>query len=300
MRHFHELRHFSATEAIAGGAECAPSPDGWSTRRGHHVPHLVVDRGSAAVGEEVRPLARHQHRRKGRPGPEPRAGPRGGPHRRGGLAHCRAWDVGRLLPSSSLKLAKGATAIGKYPELMVAGAAVGLGTDGVSAAANLNLHRQVYPAAGLFKDARLDPGQVGARRALRMATIDGARALGWDREIGSLEPGKQADFVLFDLDHHEWSPYGDPVQAAVWSASAASISQTWVAGRPLFSCGQVAGLEPALRAEARQRAAAVVPGPASAARSHAHGPLSIAGRCLGRPRRSLPPRPYGPSAGEHS
>lgn len=162
-------------------------------------------------------------------------------------------------PSSSLKLAKGATAIGKYPELMSAGATVGLGTDGVSAAGNLNLHRQVHLVAGLFKDARIDPHQVGARQALRMATIDGAKALGWDDEIGSLEPGKQADFVLFDLDHHEWAPYGDPLQALVWSASPASIAQTWVAGRPLFCDGRVTSLEEtALRAEARARAAAIV------------------------------------------
>lgn len=162
-------------------------------------------------------------------------------------------------PSSSLKLGKGATAIGKYPELMAAGAMVGLGTDGVSAAGNLNLHRQVHIVAGLFKDARLDPLLVGAARALRMATIDAARALGWDEEIGSLEVGKQADFVLFDLDHHEWAPYGDPLQALVWSASPASITQTWVAGRPLFADGKIAGLdEAALREEARQRAAAIV------------------------------------------
>jgi cytosine/adenosine deaminase-related metal-dependent hydrolase len=162
-------------------------------------------------------------------------------------------------PSSSLKLAKGAAAIGKYPELMAAGAAVGLGTDGVSAAGNLNLHRQVHIVAGLFKDARMDPTIVGARQALRMATIDGARALGWSDEIGSLEVGKQADFVLFDLTHHEWTPYADPEQAVVWSASPASIAQTWVAGRPLYDGERVVTLdEEALRAEARERAASIV------------------------------------------
>ncbi len=162
-------------------------------------------------------------------------------------------------PSTSLKLAKGATAIGKYPELLDAGVKVGLGTDGVAAAGNLNMHRQVHLAAGLFKDARLDPTRVGARIALRMATIDGARALGWDDEIGSLEPGKKADFVLFDLDHHEWTPYADPLQALVWSASPASIAQTWVDGRALFVDDAVVTLEEAeLRAEARERAAGIV------------------------------------------
>ena len=162
-------------------------------------------------------------------------------------------------PSSSLKLAKGATAIGKYPEMVRSGVAVGLGTDGVSAAGNLNLHRQIHLTAGLFKDARLDPTVLGAREALRMATIDGARALGWSDEIGSLETGKQADFVLFDLDHPEWTPYGDPLQALVYSASPASIAETWVAGRPLYYDGKVTTVdEPALRAEARERAAAIV------------------------------------------
>ncbi|MGH3225657.1 MAG: amidohydrolase family protein, partial [Streptosporangiaceae bacterium] len=162
-------------------------------------------------------------------------------------------------PSSSLKLAKGATAIGKYPELLAAGVSVGLGTDGVSAAGNLNLHRQVHLMAGLFKDSRLDPVLIGARKALRMATIEGARALGWADQIGSLEVGKQADFVLFDLNHHEWTPYGDPLQALVWSASPASIAETWVAGQALFSGGRVVTLdEPSLRAEARDRAARIV------------------------------------------
>jgi cytosine/adenosine deaminase-related metal-dependent hydrolase len=116
-------------------------------------------------------------------------------------------------------------------------------------------------------DARLDPALVGARRAMRMATIDGARALGWDDEIGSLEAGKQADFVLFDLDHHEWTPYADPLQALVWSASAASIAQTWVAGRPLYTGGRVITLdESELRAEARERPPRSSGGPASTSR----------------------------------
>lgn len=162
-------------------------------------------------------------------------------------------------PSSSLKLAKGATAIGKYPELLGAGVRVGLGTDGVSASGNLNLLRQAHLVAGLFKDARRDPRQVGARVALRMATADGAAALGWSDEIGSLEAGKQADFVLFNTDHHEWTPYRDPLQALVWSVSSASIAETWVAGTALYVDGVVTTLdESALRAEARQRAAAIV------------------------------------------
>ena len=114
-------------------------------------------------------------------------------------------------PGTSLKLAKGATAIGKYPEMMDAGVTVGLGTDGVSASGNLDLMRQMYLAAGLFKDARLDPTAVGARSAhsgWRRSTARGRS--GWTHEIGSLEAGKKADFVLFDLDHLEWTAVPRP------------------------------------------------------------------------------------------
>jgi cytosine/adenosine deaminase-related metal-dependent hydrolase len=162
-------------------------------------------------------------------------------------------------PACSLKLGKGATRIGKYPEMIGAGVRLGLGTDGVSAGGNLSMMRQMYLMAGLFKDARLDSTLIGAAKALRMATIEGAQLLGWDHEIGSLEPGKKADFVLFDLDHFEWVPYGDPVQAVVYSASPASIAQTWVDGRALYRDGEVRTLdEKSLHREARERAAAIV------------------------------------------
>ena len=162
-------------------------------------------------------------------------------------------------PSSSFKLGKGATAIGKYPEMVDSGMTVGLGTDGVSAAGNTNLMRQMFVVAGMFKDARVDPTVYGARRALRAATIEGAKALQWDDEIGSLEVGKKADFVLFDLNHIEWTPYFDPLQALVYSASSATIDQTWVDGQPRYQNGKVCGVdEIALRGKARFLAAEAV------------------------------------------
>ncbi|MEO0996001.1 MAG: amidohydrolase family protein [Pseudomonadota bacterium] len=162
-------------------------------------------------------------------------------------------------PSSSFKLGKGATAIGRYPELVAAGVTVGLGTDGVSAAGNMNLMRQMFMVAGMFKDARMQPDVFTVRQALRAATIEGAKALLWDDEVGSIEVGKKADFVLFDLDHVEWTPYYDPLQALVFSASSASIRETWVDGQPRFRDGAVAGVdEPALHRDARRLAAAAV------------------------------------------
>lgn len=187
------------------------------------------------------------------------------------IAHCltvtdedvalmaKAGTGAAFCPACSLKLAKGATQIGKYPEMLAAGVRMGLGTDGVSAGGTLSMMRQMYLMAGLFKDARLDATLVGAAKALRMATIEGAQLLAWDKEIGSIECGKKADFVLFDLDHFEWVPYGDPLQALVYSASPASIAQTWVDGRALYRDGKVHTLdEKSLRAEARERAAAIV------------------------------------------
>jgi cytosine/adenosine deaminase-related metal-dependent hydrolase len=162
-------------------------------------------------------------------------------------------------PGTAVKIAKGATQIGKYPEMVAAGVTVALGTDGTSASGNMNLMRQMYLFVGLMKDARMDPEVITARQALRAATIDGAKALMWDHEIGSLEVGKKADFVLFDLDHIEWTPFHDPLQALVFSASSASIAQTWVNGVAVYRDGGIQGLdEPALRREARERAAAAV------------------------------------------
>ncbi len=162
-------------------------------------------------------------------------------------------------PSSSFKLGKGATAIGKYPELVAAGVTVGLGTDGVSAAGNMNLMRQMFMVAGMFKDARMQSDIFTARQALRAATTEGAKALMWDDEIGSLEIGKKADFILFDLDHIEWTPFHDPLQALVFSASTATIEETWVNGVALFKDGRVAGVdEQELKRKARELAAAAV------------------------------------------
>lgn len=162
-------------------------------------------------------------------------------------------------PCSSFKLAKGATAIGKYPEMVAAGVSVGLGTDGVSAAGNINLMRQMLLVAGMFKDARLKPDVFTARQALRAATIEGAKVLMWDDEIGSLEIGKKADFILFDLDHIEWTPFYDPLQALVFSASSASILETWVDGEVLYQDGRVLNVdEREIRRKARELAAAAV------------------------------------------
>ena len=130
----------------------------------------------------------------------------------------------------------------------------------------MNLMRQMFLVAGMFKDARLQADILTVRQALRAATIEGARALLWDDEIGSLEIGKKADFILFDLDHVEWTPFHDPLQALVFSASTASVRETWVNGVALYRDGKVRGVdEQQIKHKARELAAAAV------ARAGLHG-----------------------------
>lgn len=162
-------------------------------------------------------------------------------------------------PGTSLKVAKGATKIGRYPELIASGVTVALGCDGVSAAGSLDMMRQLYLAAGLFKDARMDPDALSARQAIRMATIDGARALLWDDEIGSVEIGKRADLLVFDLSHVEWVPCHDPVQALVFSATPRSLDTVLVDGRVVLDGGRVTTVdEQAVLEEARRRSRTIV------------------------------------------
>jgi len=171
-------------------------------------------------------------------------------------------------PGTSLKLAKGATRIGKYPEMLAAGITVSLGCDGASAAGSLDMMRQMYLAAGLFKDARMDASLIGAVTALRMATIDGARALLWDDQIGSIEVGKRADLILLNLDDCDWVPYTDPVQTLVYSAGAHCVHTVLIDGRVVMRDRRV------LTVDEREVYAL--------AREHARRVIDRSGVCAGR------------------
>jgi cytosine/adenosine deaminase-related metal-dependent hydrolase len=162
-------------------------------------------------------------------------------------------------PGASLKVAKGATCIGKYPEMLAGGVTVALGCDGVSASGTVNMLLQMYMVAGLFKDARLDANLVPAVQALRMATIEGAKALLWDDKIGSLEVGKKADLLLFDLDQPEWVPLHDPVQGVVYGGSASSLKLVLVDGRVVVENRKVLTVdEAAIYQEAQRRSSEIV------------------------------------------
>jgi 5-methylthioadenosine/S-adenosylhomocysteine deaminase len=144
------------------------------------------------------------------------------------VAHC---------PGAALRLAKGATRFGKIPEMIASGVTVALGADGVCSCGTFDSARLMYLAAGLFKDARMDPTLIPAETALEMATINGAKALLWDDEIGSIEIGKKADFVQFDIQRPEWIPTHDVVRNLVYSADGGSILRVYVDGRPVVLNG---------------------------------------------------------------
>jgi 5-methylthioadenosine/S-adenosylhomocysteine deaminase len=150
------------------------------------------------------------------------------------IAHC---------PSAALKHVKGLAAHGRFAEMLDAGVSVSLGGDSANGSNHFDMLRLMYLAALVPKDARLDPGVMPPERVLEMATIHGARALGLEAEIGSLEPGKRADMVIFDLDLPEWRPLIDPVSTLVYSASAASVRSVLVDGRVLLDDRRLATVD---------------------------------------------------------
>jgi 5-methylthioadenosine/S-adenosylhomocysteine deaminase len=131
-------------------------------------------------------------------------------------------------PRSNLKLASG---IAPVPDMLRAGVVVGLGTDGAASNNELDLLAEIQLAALLHKGVRLDPLAVPATTALEMATIGGARALGLDHLIGSLEPGKRADVVIVELDEDNLVPLYDPVSHLAYAVEAADVRTVLVDGR---------------------------------------------------------------------
>jgi 5-methylthioadenosine/S-adenosylhomocysteine deaminase len=131
-------------------------------------------------------------------------------------------------PESNMKLASGTAPV---RQLRAAGVPVGLGTDGAASNNELDLLAEIQLAALLHKGVRLDPLAVPAIAALEMATIGGARALGLDHLIGSLEPGKRADVGIVELDEDNLVPLYDPVSHLAYAVEAADVRTVLVEGR---------------------------------------------------------------------
>ncbi|MDC9728224.1 MAG: TRZ/ATZ family hydrolase, partial [Methyloprofundus sp.] len=131
-------------------------------------------------------------------------------------------------PESNLKLASGFCPVQKCLD---AGINVALGTDGAASNNDLDMLSEMRTAALLAKGVAKDASAVSAYTALRMATLNGAKALGIDKITGSLEIGKAADICAIDLSDLETQPLYNPVSQIVYSASRHQVSDVWVAGK---------------------------------------------------------------------
>jgi 5-methylthioadenosine/S-adenosylhomocysteine deaminase len=143
-------------------------------------------------------------------------------------------------PTSNLKLACG---IAPARAFLDAGATVGIGTDGAASNNMLDVLAEVRMAALLAHVAAGDDGAIAAEQVLRMATIDGARALRRDHEIGSIEPGKWADLTCIDLVRCNSQPVHDPVSQLVYATRADQVADVWVGGRHLVDHGELTAID---------------------------------------------------------
>jgi 5-methylthioadenosine/S-adenosylhomocysteine deaminase len=127
-----------------------------------------------------------------------------------------------------MKLASG---IAPVVDLLARGVPVGLGTDGCASNNNLDLLQEMDTAAKLQKVHRLDPTALPATQALDLATRNGARVLGLEKEVGMLAPGMKADLVVIDLDQPHLTPMYDPYSHLVYAAGGADVQTVLVHGR---------------------------------------------------------------------
>jgi len=151
-----------------------------------------------------------------------------------GVAHC---------PSSNMKLASGVAPVVRMLQM---GLSVGLGPDGPAGSNNdFNLFEEMDLAAKLQKVSTGDPQALPAATALEMATIRGARALGMEKEIGSLEAGKRADLIMVRTDRPNAVPMYDPVSQMVYALKADDVRDVMVNGKPVVRDAKILTLNQA-------------------------------------------------------
>ncbi|PCH40768.1 hypothetical protein WOLCODRAFT_143210 [Wolfiporia cocos MD-104 SS10] len=159
-------------------------------------------------------------------------------------------------PSSNSKLASGFC---RVPALLEAGVNVALGTDGAPCNNTSDLLQEMKLAGIIHKVRTMDPTAVPAETVLEMATINGARAVGLDKEIGSLEVGKKADFVAIDTRKVHLQPWFNPVSAVVYTATAQDVELVVVDGVEVVKNGKVVTMNEAeIWKEVAQKAKEVV------------------------------------------
>jgi len=143
-------------------------------------------------------------------------------------------------PVSNLILASG---IAPIPELKRRGLDIGLGTDGAASNDSQNMLEVIKTAAILHKCAHRDAALLPAIEILKMATIEGARVVGREREIGSIETGKKADFFLFNPKNIACVPVADPITSLVYSANPSAIDTVVIHGKVVMERGEIKSLD---------------------------------------------------------
>jgi 5-methylthioadenosine/S-adenosylhomocysteine deaminase len=172
--------------------------------------------------------------------------------------HCKPHDI-RILrhhntkvahnPCSNLYLASGCPPI---PEMLLGGVTVGLASDGPASSNNHSLFQAMKFAALMQKGFHQDATIMTAEKVLEMATIDGARAVGLEAQIGSIEAGKKADLIVIDYENAFMTPIHNPVSAIVYSALGHEVSTVIIDGRFVMRDGVVNGVnEAAVRRQAQ-------------------------------------------------
>ncbi|MAB41803.1 MAG: 5-methylthioadenosine deaminase [Pseudomonadales bacterium] len=189
------------------------------------------------------------------------------------IAHCvwltddeikRVADTGTSIAHCPISNAKLASGVARVPEMLAAGITVGIGTDGPVCNNSLSLFEEMKFASLIQKATRLDATVLPADQILRMATINGARALGLGDRIGSLEVGKQADLLLLDLAQPNLTPTeinaagGNLLWNLVFAADARNVAAVWVDGRQLIANGRTTQVsEQTVISEAQQQGLAL-------------------------------------------
>ncbi len=143
-------------------------------------------------------------------------------------------------PESNLKLASGFCPVAS---LLDAGINIALGTDSAASNNDLDMLGEIKTAALLAKGIAEDPSVVPAYTVLRMATLNGAKALGLEANIGSLEIGKFADLVAINLDTIETQPLFDPISQIVYAANRDQVTDVWVCGRRLLKSKELTTMD---------------------------------------------------------
>ena len=141
-------------------------------------------------------------------------------------------------PSSSLHNGYGNLVMGKHPELMALGVNVSLGADHASSG-TVDLVQEMRNCVCSYKENRLNPRLMSPEQAVEMATINGARGAGIADRVGSVEAGKEADFVLFDATASEWQPLYNPVSNLVYSATGNTAKHVFVRGDQVLRDGRL-------------------------------------------------------------